>query len=77
MSLNCRLDRYPTSFPAFSPTRTRLTDIRQYDVVTHDQSSPKSLAQSTALHGTLSEYIVTVEYNIFKIYFFGGRGGGG
>ena len=30
-------------------------------VVIHDQSSHKSLAQSTALLGTLSQYRVTVE----------------
>ena len=31
-------------------------------VVIHDQSSHKSLAQSTALLGTLSQYRVTVEF---------------
>ena len=30
-------------------------------IVIYDENSPKSLDQSTALHGTLSQYSVTVE----------------
>ena len=33
-------------------------------IVIHDQSSPISLAQSTALHGTLSQCRVTIECNL-------------